>query len=330
VKLSARTPEREAMLRAEYPEAMDTGDLRARLNALPGPPFTADNAVRMWARALEVRKTPEAIDAMRRNWSAAGGKATAAVYAGERGVRDFLRWTSDRIALIRSDYADATDATAFLARLNALPGQPIPRLDMVSMRAMRLGVSKTAEAKLAIGSQCGKRCVSLGTLKRKTPTPRTAEREAVLRAEYPTAPSNTAELLATLNAMPGPPLKSTRALSNWAQLLGVKKVRVARPPKAPKEKAAREKKPQAYKPKAPEMRRKAIPLPVVREPAPPIESLSLEQQAAIADAALARKYDLARKQLSARGADPMQVAAAVKIRPHEAFRLLAEMRGARA
>lgn len=58
---SARTPEREAILRAEYSTSTDRNALLAKLAALPGKPVRTFKQINQWVLLLGLRKTPEAL-----------------------------------------------------------------------------------------------------------------------------------------------------------------------------------------------------------------------------------------------------------------------------
>lgn len=340
MKPTIRTPERRALMRAEYADAVDAAAFLAKLNALPGPPIASVHALRAWACQLRLKKAPETRVLLLRAWSAAGGNATAAVYAGRRGDALRLRWTPEREDIMRAEYPDATDPPAFLARLNERPGLPIGHLGQVSLKAMRMGLAKTDAARLAIGSKNGRRCVERGTLTRARTTRRTPERLALMLAGYPAA-TDLGAFLAQLNALAGPAISTTKAVRSWASLLGLRKTPdaaaaiAAKPHHRPKiearraaeaqarEERKRDIKPVAFTaPRAPEMRRRTIALPVMREPAPVV---LVEPRPEIADAAINRQHAQARAML-AKKADPEVVRARTKLPLREVYRLAGEVR----
>jgi hypothetical protein len=57
-----------------------------------------------------------------------------------------MKWTAQRVALLRADYPDCTDLPALLARVNALPGDPIASVDALRKKAESLGIVREAEA----------------------------------------------------------------------------------------------------------------------------------------------------------------------------------------
>jgi hypothetical protein len=61
VKRRVRTPERLAMMKADYPHAVCAETMLAKLNALPGPPIKSVPAMRTWAYKLRLQKTPGAL-----------------------------------------------------------------------------------------------------------------------------------------------------------------------------------------------------------------------------------------------------------------------------
>lgn len=326
-----RTPERTAMMLAEYPNAIDAVEFHARLNSLPGPPISSVHGVRVWAAKLGLHKSPEIKAALLRSWSAAGGRATSAIYAGRRGEALALRWTPERVALMRAEYPDATDPHALLASLNALPGLPVKHIGIVSLKALRMGLAKTEAARLAIGSQNGRRCVERGTLTRKRTSPRTAERAALMMEFYPTTPR--AEMLDMLNALPGPALSGHQSMTNWAWILKLKRIAAPRPAFVP--------------PSPPPMRKRRIPPPVAPSPverfaapigAPswaqritqdvsitPPEDLTPEQQAELVDRRLEERQAKARAMLARRIA-PDKVRAQTRLPLREVYRLAMEVR----
>lgn len=59
-------------------------------------------------------------------------------------------WTPDRLAVLRSDYPDASDNRALLEMINALPGAPISSVKSLGVRASQLGLRKTRDAMAAV------------------------------------------------------------------------------------------------------------------------------------------------------------------------------------
>lgn len=260
-------------------------------------------------------------------------------------MRSPRKWTADRVALMRAEYATSTDATAFLDRLNAMPGKPITSINAVSMMAYDLGLKKAADAMEAIQRKCG-RIASERNLPRGAA--RTPEREALVRAEYATA-TEAGAFLDKVNSLPGPPFATTGTLRQWAHDMGLRKdeathrtiKRRAASANIAKARAAlriyvRKEKPTpvplvrkaaAPRPKAPPMRRGRIAPPVIHEPAP--QPVTVEQSPEIADRAVERKHAMARRMLAKKiAADKVRATTGLPMR--EVFRLAGELRSERA
>ncbi len=137
-----RTPEREALLRAEYPDAVDGAALLARVNALPGPPVASHEALKMWAVKLGLRKTEATIRTLRRRWQSSGGRKSMA-------KRPKLR-TPERTALFVARYPLEGASDALIAALNGQPGPPITKRDTLLDWASTLKLRMTPEARLEL------------------------------------------------------------------------------------------------------------------------------------------------------------------------------------
>lgn len=169
----------------------------------------------------------------------------------------------------------------------------------------------------------------------------TPARFAILQDDYPTS-TDTAALLAKINARPGHPIAGIRSLRMKAKQSGIRKTRetlaeiarltveqkLGKSPTwrgVPQPRPARAKKP--YVPPAPPPMRLERVLPVFAAPEPVvIEDLTPAQQAAIADAAMAKRHAKARAMLAKRGADPHAVVKAAGLPLREVFRLQGEVR----
>lgn len=137
------TPERLALLDADYPHCVDTAVLLAPFNSLAGPPVTLC-AVMARACKRNVRKTREVMSAI----ASARAKRTDQV-ARLTASRPSSR-TPARLALMLAEYATAVDPVAFLAALNALPGVPMSGARAVQNWAWLLRLRKTPETAAAI------------------------------------------------------------------------------------------------------------------------------------------------------------------------------------
>jgi hypothetical protein len=61
---SMRTPERMEFLRVTWPQPIEMQDILDHVNAMPGPGPVSDNALRQWAQALGVQRSPEFVAAV--------------------------------------------------------------------------------------------------------------------------------------------------------------------------------------------------------------------------------------------------------------------------
>lgn len=157
----AWTPERVAMLRAEYPTSTDTRALLHRINALPGRAVPTLNAVGTRAHALGVKKSPE---------------AAAAILArcGEHGARNLPtgeRRTPERAALLRAIYPTATTRRELLDAVNALPGPPFEKMGTLRLFIAFLGLRKTPETHRAIKRRVAAENKANGAPKPRAPRP---------------------------------------------------------------------------------------------------------------------------------------------------------------
>ena len=113
-----RTPEREVILRRDWPGGVQVWDIIARMNALPGAQITDPNTVSVWASALEIKR-PE-------------GFIVSRLYLGA--------WTPARDALLTElRAAGRSDAETFAA-INATPGEPLANEKSIRRRVKTLGL----------------------------------------------------------------------------------------------------------------------------------------------------------------------------------------------
>ena len=139
------TPERLAVLR-QHAGKMRGRELLAAVNALPGPPVASTGAMRVQMRKLGLESAPglpplpEGFDPRGQDEaSRAAMRERARLLAVAGGLGD---WTDDRLALLRAEYATAASAEALLARINALPGNPIASTESMRHRARTLGIRR--------------------------------------------------------------------------------------------------------------------------------------------------------------------------------------------
>ncbi len=175
-----RTPEREALMRAEYAAATDAAGFLARINALPGAPCTEGSTLRVWARKLGLRKTPEALAAIMRDTQSRGGKTMIARLLANR--RPALVWTPERRALLTERYPEE-GAAALVGPLNELPGRPVSA-NSIRDQADRLRLRMTFEARLRLRQESAAATHEAVRKRRPPPPPQAvAEPEPVVLAE---------------------------------------------------------------------------------------------------------------------------------------------------
>lgn len=211
------------------------------------------------------------------------------------------RWSEDRLALLRAEGPTCINTRDLLDRINAMGGPPIQNLKVMRDKMKALGISRTDGVLRQILSDAARRrnrSVVRGAA-------RTAERQAVMLADYASTPN--AVLLDRLNALPGNPIRRVASLCEWASELGLRKTLHAcvRPKVARGGHAV------------------AVGTP------PDVESLTLAQQAAMADAAMERRLERAREMLR-RKKDAVAIASSTRLPLREVFRLSGELRRERA
>jgi len=120
-----------------------------------------------------------------------GGEPPAASFA-------LPRWSDERKALIRTDYATTTDMPGLVARINALPG---PSVSADQLRGYAWNVLRIRRPRQRPKPPAPTRPVE--------ETRWTEERKALMRAEYLTA-TDLGAFCAKLNALPGLPIERKR------------------------------------------------------------------------------------------------------------------------
>lgn len=251
-------------------------------------------------------------------------------------MRTPRKWTAERDAVLRAEYADCTDNAALLAKVNALPGQPITSADALGMHAWKIGLRKSPEAISAMLAAAAERICRHNSPDGNRRTP---EREALMRAEYPGFAGGREAFLSLINALPGPPLRSHGIVRQWAAELGLRKTdeahrairrhaALANRPNRRKPGESPPPKPRAPKPyvapPAPEMRCER-PLPPVAPVIGPAPMPAVVPCAALADQAVNRKHDMARQMIRSKR-DAAVIASRCALPLREVFRLQGEMR----
>lgn len=227
-------------------------------------------------------------------------------------------WPPERLALLRSGYATATDARGFLNALNALPGKPLPNTEAVRMQAKRQRIEKDpaalAELRRKASARGSAAMVSMNTTHLTPP-----RAEAMPRLWADLTLSTKALMAALSEADPTmPPVRTKKVLYGYARKMGLPV------PRGRSRKVA---------PPAPSTRKFAAPIGAPSwaqritqdvSIAPP-EDLTPEQQAELVDRRLAARHDKAREML-ARKIDPDKVRAQTGLPLREVFRLVGEAR----
>jgi hypothetical protein len=134
------TPAREALLH-QHAGTMTARALLRLVNAEPGLPIASPGALRVKARSLGLAVftglAPDP-DASPEELAAAaierGRVSAAAMGLGE--------WTEERLAVLRAEYDTAETLEALLARINAMPGNPIASVESMQARAKREGLRR--------------------------------------------------------------------------------------------------------------------------------------------------------------------------------------------
>lgn len=136
------TRERDALMREQFATSEDDDLLLARLNALPAAqPVPSARQVQRRAWELGIKRNAAARLALCK-------KAGAASIEARRARGDFgpSKWTPERVALLRAEMPACLDIKALLARVNALPGDPIASADSMRKQAAALGIERRQEA----------------------------------------------------------------------------------------------------------------------------------------------------------------------------------------
>lgn len=134
------TAERLALLDAEGPKTRPSL-LLPRINALPGAPIASVGALRVKARergaALDLGPIIERL-APGADPSDKAARAAARVALNGSG-----EWTTARLDLLRAEHGDINQPLAtLLAKVNALPGNPIASVESMTCKARALGLKR--------------------------------------------------------------------------------------------------------------------------------------------------------------------------------------------
>lgn len=152
VRFAVWTDERAALLRERFATCTDDAALLAELNALPGPPVQSAKAITLRAYLLGLKRAPEVTHARK----VQAGVATQAILRGANPDAA-PKWTAERIALLSAEWPTCLDRADLLARINALPGDPISSLDSMRCYANQKGLRATAETVRIMRREGGKR-----------------------------------------------------------------------------------------------------------------------------------------------------------------------------
>lgn len=133
----------------------------------------------------------------------------------ERQPGDLRAWTPERVELLKRDRRPGVDQQDMLRRINELPGREIPNLEAVRMKGKALGLPAISGRGVLI------RDAETGEI-RPQGMVFTPERIAYMREHYPTA-ETVADVLAGINALPGPPCRSEKSLSIRAAQAGLRR-----------------------------------------------------------------------------------------------------------
>ena len=152
VRFAVWTDDRAALLRERFATCTDDAALLAELNALPGPPVQSAKAITLRAYLLGLKRAPEVTHARK----VQAGVATQAILRGANPDAA-PKWTAERIALLSAEWPTCLDRADLLARINALPGDPISSLDSMRCYANQKGLRATAETVRIMRRDGGKR-----------------------------------------------------------------------------------------------------------------------------------------------------------------------------
>ena len=119
------SPERDAIIKRDYPAGVDTYIIAERINALPGP-RVSNKYISRRAGDLHVRRTP---DYRPHN-------------PGPRRYQTNGRWTPERDAIIKRDYPLGIESEIIAQRCNSLPAATPVDAQIIPHRAKDLGLAR--------------------------------------------------------------------------------------------------------------------------------------------------------------------------------------------
>lgn len=183
-----RTPEREIVLRRDWPGGVQIWDIIARMNALPGVQITDPNTVSVWASALEIKRP--------------GGFRVSRLYLGA--------WTRERDDLLTRMRADGASDAAIFTAINATPGEPLANENSIRRRVKTLNLPARPKAPPRAKKARPSRAKPPEELKRN---PNGAGRKARPKADKP-APEP-AEVVAAPVRVIEPLWAGWREISDW-------------------------------------------------------------------------------------------------------------------
>lgn len=298
------SPERLALLQAEWPKGTHVEELLPRLAALPGAPLTTVGQVQDMAVRANLRREV-------------------------RPVRRTEKLTEARAGLLRQLWPDpALTVREIHQRINALPGEPFRSETTLYSAAMRLGMPPRPAKETAAATPAPPAAEAPAAPEAAPATPRkdpeaesqpmqtaapvapdtparaanndkaTPERAELMRELWLDPSVHVRDIHARINALPGEPYTNPTSLYGLAVRLGLPTQRPIEARSAP------------------------VPPPQPAEPAPP------PADPAIADAKLTETQGKARAMLM-RGSEPAVVAMHTKLPLREVIRLQGEVREAR-
>lgn len=264
---------------------------------------------------------------------------------GDRRLRPFggapvVTWTPDRVAMLRERFPTCSDDAALLAEINALPAAlDVHSTKALCVQAAKLGLKRDPEIIRALrrrgGREANERRRSAGGGRRERTW--TDQRDTALRDLWPT--TSALEVLVRLNALPGPPIATVKAVRQRAKQL---RLRLSPEALAARKLAGARKGGETYRQRASaaDAAPTATPLifvspPAVEPEAEPAPERTPEEQAAIADAAVMTKQEKVKASLrdameKARGDLKIEASSAIAARHgmplREVMRLAGEVR----
>jgi hypothetical protein len=184
------TPARIALARRLYPDQrVPLAYILAQINALPGARIVCIEAMKA---------------GIHHNCGPLPRRAIRATAPSSSAARQAARWTPERIALAEAIYPDGSiPLETILARLNELPGLPIPTVNALT-RGVNHHCRRLPRRVAPKPPQPARERKPRGIPAAETWTP---ERIALARQIYPIVALPLADILMQLNALPGLPIR---------------------------------------------------------------------------------------------------------------------------